>query len=251
MKLNLQTDLAYRTNTLLISLGSGFYNVGAVLFIEFLFSKIPLITGWDKWDLIFLYGVGQLFAYLYLFSSYKNIYSFNDKIRTGDFDFFLTKPINTLIYSTLNSFLFDNLISLIQPAIIIGYAVINKVYTISLIGIIIAILSMFLTLVIVHFLCIITILPSFWATEQQFWRFFGETSDIMNYPYEIFENKITRFIFFVIIPYGLLINIPFRALIGKLDFRIFLIQIAVCIGFVIVTKTLWKFSLNRYQSAGS
>jgi ABC-2 type transport system permease protein len=251
MKLNLQTDLAYRTNTILLSLGSGLYNVGAILFIEFLFSKIPLITGWDKWDLIFLYGVAQIFAYLYIFSSYRNIHSFNDKVRTGDFDIFLTKPTNSLIYSTLNSFAFDSLLSLTQPAVIIGYALINKVYAISIVGIIVAIIAMILTLVIVHLLSVITILPCFWATEQQFYRFFGETSDIMNYPYEILDNKVTRFIFFVIIPYALLINVPFRAIIGKLDYRIFLLQITVCIGFVIVTKTLWNFSLNRYQSASS
>lgn len=251
IKLNLQTLFTYRLNALLIFFGTAFFNIGAILFITFLFSKIPLITGWDKWDLILMYGVGQIFGYFYFFFTYLNISHFNKNIDTGFFDFFLTKPVNSLIYSTLNRFSFEILLGIVQPCIIIAYALANKIFQISIIGIFIALFSFVLSLIIVHLLNVLTIIPNFWMIRSQFHRFFRNTSDISHYPYEIFDNKIVRLIFFTIIPYGLLINVPFRAIIGKLDYRLFLLQIAVCIGFIIVTSKLWKWGVKNYSSASS
>jgi len=251
VKLNLQTLFAYRLNTLLIFLGSGFYNIGMVLFITFIFTKIPLLTGWDKWDLMLMYGIGQIFAYLYFFSTYLNIAHFHKKIDTGFFDFFLTKPVNSLIYSTLHHFSFESLIGMVQAWTIIAYALGNKSFQINIIGIIIAILSLAITLGIVHSLNVLTVIPNFWSIRSRFDRFFGNTANLANYPYEIFDNKITKFIFFIILPYALLINIPFRAIIGKLDYRLFFLQIAVCIGFIFITNKLWKLGVKNYASASS
>ncbi|MBU0975244.1 MAG: ABC-2 family transporter protein [Patescibacteria group bacterium] len=251
IKMNFQAMLVYRTNALLISLGSGFYNVGAILFISFLFAKIPLLAGWDKWDLIFLYGIGQVFAYLYFFSVYSNTGVFQKLIQSGNFDFVLTKPFSSLIYSTLQGYSFNELISLIQPFAIIAYALSNKVYDISLPGIFIAIISIVIALVIAHQIIVLTLIPTFWTVENSFYRFFSETASISSYPYEIFDSKITKFIFFFIVPYALLINIPFRAIIGKLDYRLFGLEIMVCIGFLIITKLLWRWGVKNYSSASS
>ena len=251
MRLNLQALFEYRTNAILIFFGSALYNLGAVLFISFLFSKIPLITGWDKWDLIFLYGVGQFFAYIYLFSTYRNGHDFVRNIEYGNIDFFLTKPVNSLIFTTLHSFSFEHLLSLIQPFIIIAYALSNKSYEISYIGILVAIISLALSLVIAHLINVISLIPSFWSVRNQFYRFFNQTADLINYPYEIFDTKLTRFIFFIIIPYAIMTNIPFRAIIGELDFNLFILQVFVCAGFILFTSKLWKFGVKNYSSASS
>ena len=251
IKLNLETVLTYRTNFLLIFIGAGFYNIGALLFITYLFSKIPLITGWDRWDLIFLYGIGQTFGYIFLFSTSPNNHNFHKLIETGDFDLILIKPINSIIYSTLNVFNFEFLLSLLQPAAIIIYVLVNKSYEISILGIFVAITSFFISFIIIHLLNVITLIPTFWALKNQFFRLFAETSNISNYPYEIFDNRLIRLFFFTIIPYGLIINIPFRAILGKIDLKLFLLLTIVCIGFVIATRKLWKWGLKNYTSVSS
>lgn len=251
LRMNFERILEYRTNAIFLFVGSALYNIGAILFINFLFSKIINISGWDKWDLIFLYGIGQIFAYLFFFSTYYNFKGFSRLIRRGDLDFILAKPVNSLIYTTLNSFSFEFLIGLIQPAIIIAYALMSKAYSINLLGIVIAAFSLLVSLIIVHLLQVITIIPTFFTIENQYHRFFSETSDLINYPYEIYDNKITKFLFFIIIPYALLINIPFRAVIGELDTKMFFLQIFVCIGFSIVSSFLWQVGLKHYNSASS
>jgi len=251
IKLNAEVMFEYRLDSLFFFIGSGLYNVGALLFITFLFSKIPLITGWDKWDLILLYGIGQIIGYIYFFATSPNAKSFIDQVQSGDFDFLITKPVNSLILSTLRVFSIDALFSLIQPAVIMGYAFANKGYDITLLGICIAIVAIIISVIIIHALTVITLIPTFWIIRNQFYRFFNETADLMNYPYEIFDGKISKFIFFFMVPYALLVNIPFRALIGKLDYRLFILQIFVCAVFLIVLRFLWKLGVRSYSSASS
>ena len=251
LKLNFETILEYRLNTVFSFFGSLFYNFGAILFLSFLFNKINLISGWDKWDLILLYGVGQMLGYLYLFATHSNNQNFSSYVRNGDFDIFLTKPVNSLIYSTLRLFAYEHLIGLIQPLAIIFYAISNKFYPITIFGIFLSIISILISFIIIHFLNVLALIPSFKILENEFWRFYVETNDISNYPYEILDNKFLKFTFFVIIPYALLVNIPFRALIGRLDYHLLLLQIIVCIGFVVTTNFLWNLAVKNYESASS
>ncbi len=250
LKMNLQMVLEYRLNAVLIFWGGAFYNIGAILFLNFLFAKIPNVAGWDKWDMIFLYGIGQIFAYFYFFISF-GIGALDKKINDGTFDFILTKPVNSLVFASLNYFSFESLIGLIQVPFIITYALANKHFEISFEGIIIAFFSLILTLIISHLLTLILSFASFWTPEARLHRLYRNTVDIAQYPYEIFKGQITRFIFFVIIPYALLINVPFRAIIGELDFRLFILQIIVCLGFIVTANFLWNFCLRRYSSASS
>ncbi|MDD3647895.1 MAG: ABC-2 family transporter protein [Candidatus Dojkabacteria bacterium] len=251
IKMNFQAMLVYRSNALLISLGSALYNIGAILFITFLFDKIPMLAGWDKWDLIFLYGISQVFAYLYFFSIYSNTGTFQKLIQSGNFDFVLTKPFSSLLFSTLQSYSFNELMSLIQPAAIVFYALSNKTYGFDLLGIFVAFLSILIALVIAHQIIVLTLIPTFWTIENSFYRLFSETSNISSYPYEIFDTKLTKFIFFLVIPYALIINIPFRALIGELDYKLFGLEILVCSGLLVVTNMLWKWGIKNYSSASS
>lgn len=251
MKLNLQTMTEYRFDAVLSFFGSFFFNIGAILFLTFVFDKIPKLYGWDKWDMILLYGVGQFGGYLFLFSTHPNNHSFIHLIQKGNLDTIITKPINSIIHATLRVFSFEQLFGILQALGIIFYSISNKSYDINILGIAIALISTFISLVIVHLINVISLIPSFWIQRNQFYRFYVETAEISNYPYEIYNSKLLRFIFFSIIPYALLVNIPFRALIGELDIRYFLLQIFVTFIFMIVTKILWHWGLNNYQSASS
>lgn len=251
MKINLELLIEYRLNAVLVFLGSTLYNTGAVMFITFVFNRIPNIYGWDKWDMILIYGVGQFLGYIYLFSTYSNNHSFLNLIQKGDFDSIITKPINSIIYSTLRNFSFEHIFGLIQALTIILHALTNKYYHITLSGIIFCIISSILSLIIIHLINVITLIPTFWMQENGFYRFYPQTTEPMNYPYEIFDSKLLKFIFFYIIPYALLVNIPFRALIGKLDIRLFFLEIIVAVIYTFVTKIFWNFGLKNYQSASN
>jgi len=251
IKLNFESFLFYRLNALLIFVGSAFYNLGAILFIQFLFNNITSFAGYDKWDLLLFYGIGQSLGFIYLFSTNPNKYKFVNMVDNGNLDLILTKPLNSIVYSTLNKFSFEHLIGLIQPVMIIIYVFSNKTYMFNPAGIIIALSSIFISIILSHLINVITLIPTFWLQRQQLYRFYPETADLSNYPYEIFDSKISKFIFFILIPYALLVNIPFRSISGDLNTNLFFLEILVLSFFILTTKHLWKFGLKNYQSASS
>lgn len=251
IKMNLITLSVYRTNLILIFFGSAFFNFGAFLFFEIIFSNITLFAGWQKWDIILIYGLSQIFFYLQGFYSHGNFSSFPDKVNSGELDLYLTKPFDSMILSTTNYFSFESLSALPQALFIVIIAFSKTNYNVNAFGLITAIISIILSLIIAYLIQVITIIPSFKLIKNRFFMFMRETEDLSSYPYEIFQNKIVRFIFFTILPYGLFINIPFRALIGKLNPLLLLLQLLVLSWFLKITRNLWDRAIKHYSSASS
>lgn len=251
IKMNFITLSVYRTNLILIFLGSALFNLGAFLFFEIVFSKITLFAGWQKWDMILIYGISQIFFYIKGFYSHGNFSSFPDKVNSGSLDQYLTKPFNSMILSTTNYFSFESLSALPQAFCIVVIAFSKTNYQINLIGILLTIISIIISLIIAYLIQILTIIPSFKLINNRFFMFMRETEELSSYPYEIFQNKLIRFLFFTILPYGLFVNIPFRALIGKLNSVLLLLQLIVLFLFLNLTRKLWSSAIKYYSSASS
>ena len=200
--------------------------------------------------MVLLYGVGQVWAYLYFTFSNPSLHHFNDLITNGDMDFILLKPMNSIFLATLRRIDPVSLVALIQPVVIIAYSLINKSYEVTSFSITIAVFSIILSVLITHLLATTLAASAFWTTKSDLGRFFMETVE-SSYPYEIYKNKVVRFLFLTIMPYALIVNAPFRALINVLDYRLLLLQLGVLIMFFIFVNVVWKAGLKRYQSASS
>lgn len=239
--------MEYRLDFFAGLLGATLYNVGALFFLSFTLMKVGSIAGWDIYDLILLHGIGQIWAYLYFFFTYSNLNHFNELIEDGSMDFILLKPLHPIFSATLRNFEFGALVALIQPAAMIGYSLLNKSYTITLPGVLLSIFSIVLSILIVHLLETALSAVAFWTVRSELGRFFYETNEISSYPYEIVKSRFVRIIFLTILPYFLIINVPFRALINRLDCRLFFLQIIILIMFFIIANVAWKAGLKKYQ----
>ena len=242
---------AYRFDFFLGFVSTAAYNVGAVLFLKFILAKIDSLAGWDVYDMIFMYGFGQFWTYAYFFITFPNSYDFNSLISEGDMDFILLKPVNSMFMAMFRKVDFLALIAFIQPLAIVYYAISNKQYNITPLSILIALILIVLATILTHLVETIFCSTAFWIVHNEFSQMFFRTAPIATYPYEIFNNKYAKFIFFTIVPYALIINVPFRTLINQVDYRLISLMIAVVIFFFILAQFVWKQGLKRYQSASS
>ena len=241
----------YRLDAILGIIGSTFWVVGAVLFINFLYLKINSIAGWDKYDLMLFLGVSQVFAYLFFCFTYYNMKNVSKDINSGNFDWYLIKPVNKFLYPTMNCYHPASLVSLIAPSIILFYALSHKQYFLQIPDVCLSFICIIISVLIIHFFQIIFASFSFWFTEVNLWKFFDKTSDISRYPYEVFNSPLIRFIFLTIIPYALIVNIPIRALLGQLSIVMFVLQIVVLVMFISISRYIWFKGLKVYGSASS
>lgn len=251
LKANFEVFLQYRNNALVGSLGALFYNIGAVLFINILFSRVDSVAGWDRWDLIFLYAIGQILAYLYYFATFQNIHNFSSLINSGDFDFLLLKPYNSIIYSTLRKFSMESILHMIIPFGFIYYILQHKVYNITLLSVFLFLFSLVASYIMIHLINVVLVVPTMKIVKNQFERVYRKTAEISQYPYELFSRPVEKVIFLFAFPLGLLNNIPFRILVGKAQLWEILIQVASTIFLLFIVKLFWGLGLKVYSSASS
>lgn len=227
------------------------WNIGALLFLKFTLDKIGTIAGWDFFDLVLLHAVGQTWVYIYYFFSYPSFKHFGDFINGGELDFLLLKPLNSQLTATFQQVDLTALFAFIQPVAMFAYVFANKSYNFQIVDILMFFISISLTGVIVHLLDTVLCSSVFWFPRSELGRLFYETADVAYYPYEIFQNKFLKMIFFTIFPYALIINIPFRLLINKLGFPFLLLQFAVLLFFLFLSKIVWTAGLKKYQGVSS
>lgn len=229
-----------------------FYVVLALVFFSVIFSFTDNLAGWNYYQILFLYGFARSLAE---FS--KSFYRYgigsmsNDLIREGTLDFYLTKPIDPMIFVSMSKPRLYTLASWLFSLGIMVYAILVGNISISPMSII-----WFLTLavfgnILYYFLTIIVIIPAFWL--QRLWvltALIGKFSEIMRYPIGMFNN-ITKVFLGLVFPVMIAAYVPVKSLLFQPDYlqMIYLVIITVVIGFI--TRALWNLGVRSYSSASS
>ena len=96
-----------------------------ILFIGIIFSQIPDLAGWTFDEILFIYGfslIPKAIDHMFFDNLWMIGYSI---VRKGDFDKYLTRPINSLFYVTVEKFQVDAFGELLMGIILITYSLIR------------------------------------------------------------------------------------------------------------------------------
>lgn len=89
------------------------------------FSQIPDLAGWTFDEILFIYGfslIPKAIDHMFFDNLWMIGYSI---VRKGDFDKYLTRPINSLFYVTVEKFQVDAFGELLMGIILITYSLIR------------------------------------------------------------------------------------------------------------------------------
>lgn len=246
-KAQLMVDLAYRGNTIMVTLASYGYNIVALIFLKVLFDNFNNIAGWEKYEVMFMYGFGQIVFYMYymLFLESENI---SDKIQTGEIDQILLQPINSLFRLSSNKL---NLVEMVPSSLlslaIYYYAGMSLGFSAGKLTLV-SIPLILISTVIVNFVKINIGLLAFWFTDTtDLRRLHSGLVDKAQYPLDIYPKSI-RGIFFTIIPIGINAYIPCFFILRGFDFQLFGYYLFSFIFFFVTLLILWKKGLKNYSS---
>src|SRR5690606_4206730 len=70
------------------------------------------------------------------------------------------------------------------------------------------------------------------------------------YPLEI-QDYTPRMIHLYFIPFLLIVNVPARALVGRLDWQLAVIFVAFACGLCLFSRWFWRFALRSYTGASA
>ena len=244
--------MEYKTDFLMGAVGMLFAQGFQILFLGIIFSGIPHLKGWSFDEVLFIYGFSLIAKSVdHLF--FDNLWMVGYRIvRKGDFDKYLTRPVNTLYHVIVENFCVDAFGEMLTCILLLSYAIprLNLPfywYTIPLVIVVVIFATMIYTS-----LKIMTSAIAFWTKASgHITHMLYMTNDFSKYPVTIY-NKTVQTIITYVIPFAFTAYFPASYfLTGENGW--FCIGGTVVAGSVLFALALfvWSRGIKAYESAGS
>lgn len=223
-----------------------------VLFLTIIFSQIPTLSGWTFSEVMFIYGFSLLpKAIDHLF--FDNLWSVGHFIvRKGDFDKYLTRPINPLFHVMAEKFQVDAFGELLVGILLIAYSVPSLSIEWSVIKVVLVIVAIIFASFIYTGIKIGTSALALWIKRSgNITYMFYMVNDFVKYPIDIYNN-VVRSVVTYIIPFAFTSYFPALYFLTG-ENPLFNIGMTVLVSIVVMAIGIfiWNRGIGAYESAGS
>jgi ABC-2 type transport system permease protein len=251
-KLKLQKQMMYPLSFFGVTIVDGIIFLLWLLMFKTIYSQVDSIGGWSQGQTMIFLGTFSLLNAINMTIYFFGVFAIPEKIRDGELDYYLTKPVNPLLRLT-----FENINIGSAPLILLSIGII--VYGLRLTGISVSagtgllyVFFIFLMAVLYYDMeVIIRTFPFFFISVDSIQRIEMAALDLcMRMPGVLFKG-IFKVLFYFLLPYGIMATIPSQILTSTANWEIMIISVGVVLVFTIFTQCFWYFGLRHYKSASS
>ena len=250
-KINLQQELAYRSETVVNIILSLMWLGWDLLSLSIIFSNTTSLGGWGAGEVIALLGVFRLVNTLMGALIWPATERFNTGVRDGSLDYLLLQPVNSLFMISFSRIVLWRAWDILLGLGLIVYGLSQSSAVTSPASILVFILLMASGAAIIYSLWVVLIAFTFWFTK------FDNNVTILQalleagrYPATVYPPWLRVIITFVV-PVAVATTVPLQALRGDL----FLWQIALFLLIsalsLFVASRVWRAGIKRYSGASS
>ena len=218
-------------------------------FLLLLFTKTKTFAGYDLNQVLLFYFTFNLIdsATQMLF---REVYRFRYYIVSGNFDMLLVKPVNPLFRSLFGWTDILDLITL-GPFILMIIFVLTKIPAISFGHLFVYFALIINSMLLATSFHIMVLSLAVMTTEiDHAIMIYRDVVSMGKLPIDIYKEPLRSLITFVI-PVGLMMTFPVKALLGVLNFRLVLYAFIFTLTLLFLSITFWNYSLKKYTSASS
>lgn len=223
-----------------------------LLVFSAIYANVDAIGSWGRGEMILYIGSFSMLNAISMMVCFFGLVSIPGKIRSGDLDLYLTKPVSPLFRLSLENMSPGSGLLVVMSALIIAYGV--RVSDVGLCpGRVLAYLFWMMLMQILYYLLEVLIRTmTFYVLGNSRIEQIEEASIemCMQLP-GIALYGVYKIIFYYLLPYGMMATLPVQSMIGELTWQMALQGIFVVAGFGLLTGILWKRGLKRYNSASS
>lgn len=218
---------------------------GMFIYYEGIFGNVDTIAGYDRADLLLLLAVSQFFAMMY-FMVFGARFHLDDLIRDFGLDFYLLKPLNQMLYTTLSFVAVRNIAVIVPTMLLFRTALLAKEYTIGISELVMFAVATVVSLTCYYLLILIGQLVSFWVINSDAKYIMSEVHDVLQLPQEMFPDTGLKRVLVFVVPLFLLTNVPFHALLGDLEWWMLAVLMVNAVVMYAVASRMWKRGVARY-----
>lgn len=249
---HLKRLMEYKLDFMIGAIGFFIAQLLQLFLLTIIFSQIPKLQGWTFEEILFIYGFSLIPKGIdHLF--FDNLWMVGYRIvRKGEFDKYLTRPINSLFHVLCERFQLDAFGELITGTALIIYASIRINFVFHWHTIPFAVIAVIFAVLIYLGIKIITSAISFWTkTSGHVTHMIYMTNEFSKYPVTIY-NKIVQGLITYVIPFAFTAYYPAHFIMTG-ENPLFNIGGTVIAGTLLFSIGLfvWGKGLKAYESAGS
>jgi ABC-2 type transport system permease protein len=251
-KMKLSKNMMYRLSFFGGSLVDGSLFMLWLLMFNVIYSQVDSIGGWNRGQATIFLGSFSLLNAINMTIYFFGVIGIPDKIRSGELDHYLTKPINPLLRLT-----FENINLGSAPLILLSIGII--VYGVSLQGTdinagILALYALFIILMAILYYdmeLIIRTVTFFVISASSIERLEGAALELcMRVPGVLFKG-IFKILFYFVLPYGIMATIPTQIITNSVSWLMIIASAVVVVVATVFSQWFWRLGLKNYKSASS
>lgn len=253
-KSTIRQEMTYRVSFITGVIGQWIAYGGTFLSLYIMIENFNVMGGWTTYEVLYLYAFNLLSYALAATVFFTPCRSLSMKIRTGEFDISLTKPINPFLHEIYNGFNFGYIGHTILAVSVMIFSVSHLDTQFSIVNLILLLICAALLqsafLILSSSFCFITV-----NQNPVFDFILGNFKSFTNYPITIYGIAI-QFLLTFILPFAFMNFYPSLILLGKTPSSPFaawlpFVSPFVGIAMFILSIKIWNYGLSKYQSSGS
>jgi len=257
ISISVRAKTEYRMAFLLTFLARGVVWSTEFALIWVLLYTFKSIAGWTQYEVMFLYAM-QLTTYsLAAFFCFHPFTKLSYKIRTGEFDELLTKPMNPLLYLMCREFSASYFSNVAFGIVFLSICIYRLELSLGPIDFLFLLAVIAGGALIQATAFMFAALPSFWTVRNTSFMelLLSDFKSFIRYPISIYPSSI-QIVLTLLVPYAFINFYPAHYFLGRDDSLLFhpLFQyLTPLVGAVLFAGALllWRAGLRRYHSTGS
>ncbi|MDR1060808.1 MAG: ABC-2 family transporter protein [Clostridiales bacterium] len=234
-----------------------FVNDGILFAVQLLafsaiYSQVDSIGDWSYGQMIIFVGTFSAVNALNMLIYFFGIVDIPGKIKRGDLDLYLTKPVSPLLRLTFESVNVGSLPLVAMSALIVRYGASAANVDVSLpLGLGYAALVLLMTLLWYDMEIILRSIPFLVITANGIMRVEGEIIGLnFKVPGALYKGFF-KILFYFLLPYGIMATIPTQFLTRSVSPAGIAAAVLTVAAFTAFALWFWKFGLRHYKSASS
>lgn len=249
-KTALQEAFVNRWTNLLFFTGKAIRLAMMVVFLLLIRSQITQFAGYTTDQLVVFFLTYQLVDTVSQVF-YRGVYLFGNLVKNGEFDFYLSKPINPLFRALTGKPDINDALFLIPTFLVSGWMLLQLDLNISSYSVALYLTFLILSFVIATGLHIVVMSIGILTVEVDgiIWLY-RDLMRLGEFPVTVYM-EVVRFALFVVVPVGVMVTIPTQLLLNLEPTWHPLVVVGFAAGFFWLCLRLWSWSVTQYSSASS
>lgn len=257
-------EMTFRGNFVLEILTSAFWFTAQVALFHIIYRNVPTIQDWSREQYFAFMATGMLINAIVEMFFMPNCAEFCERIRTGDLDFVLLKPIDPQFLISFEKMDLTMVGQMLLALGLLGYSLTTMAAKGQLEGgISIVSVAMYLLLIGAGVVFFYSLMLSLACTSLWFGRntglydFWFYVTAFARYPASVYSGtpagEILRFAFSYVVPILLVVTVPARVLLQLALEPSWLTAVVFgsAAAGLAVSRAVFQWSLTRYRSASS